>query len=123
MPTIEMESKKIPRDLHIMQHIFRGKIHFPIVKSIANTDTALLLGQHIVYSCLEGIDCKKSLLVNTEIGHVQHYRKSCPLSMEKSENCEKLKLKEYIVKDIGIWKYLETVIKNTNIILRNIDFY
>lgn len=119
-----MESKNIPKELHIMQHIYRGKIHFQMIKSIANTDTALLLGQHFVYSCLEGIDCMKSLMVNTEIGHTHHYRKSCPLRKSfGEESCEKIKLKEYIVKDIVIWKHLETVIKNTNIVLRNIDFY
>ena len=126
MPTTKIESKNTTRELHMMQHIFRGQINFPIIKCIVNTDTALLLGQHSVYSCLEGIDCKKSLMVNTEIGKCHHYRKSCPLTTNRrfgEKNCEKLKQKEYFVKDIGIWKHLKTVIKNTNIILRKIDFY
>ena len=125
MPKIGNESRNIPNELHIMQHIFRGKIPFPIIKCISNTETALLLGQHNVHSCLEGIDCQKLIMLNTTIGKNHHYRKSCPLTTNRrfgEKNCEKLKLKEYFVKDVGIWKHLETVVKNTNIALRNIEF-
>ena len=104
MMNIRNESTNVPKELHIMQHIYRGIIHFPIIKCISNTDTALLLGQHSVHSCLEGIECNKLLMVNTTIGKTHHYRKSCPLTTNRrfgEENCEKLKLKEYVVKDIG----------------------
>ena len=124
MTNIGNESTNVQKELHIMQHIYKGKIHFPIIKCISNTDTALLLGQHKVYSCLEGIKCHKLLMVNTTIGQSNHYRKSCPVRANGrfGKNCEKLKHKEYVVKDIGIWKHLETVVKHTNIALRNIEF-
>ena len=119
--SIGNESSNIPASLHMMQHVFRGRNHFPIVKSIINTDTALMLDQHKVMYCLEGIDCNKLFVVNTKIGQLHHYRRSCPLGRNYGdENCEKLKHPENIVKDTEVWTHLETVIKNTNIALKSI---
>merc|ERR1719431_168188 len=42
MPTIGNESRDVPTDLHMMQHIYRAKVHFPIPKSISNTETVLI---------------------------------------------------------------------------------
>ena len=122
MPTIGNESANVPTSLHIMQHIFRGKHHFNIVKSISNTDTVLLLDQHKVSQCIEGIDCEKTVLVSPSIGQMHHYREICPLGRSYGdENCKKLKLKKNIVKDTGVWRHLETVVNNINIALKKIN--
>ena len=122
MPTIGNEYDTVPSSLHMMQHVYRGRHHFDIVKSISNTDTALLLTQHMVSQCVEGVNCDKSFMVSPKVGHNQHYRVNCPLGRNYGDkNCENLKLEEYIVKDTGVWKHLETVVKNTNSALKNIS--
>ena len=120
MPTIGNESKDIPTDLHMMQHVYRGKIHFPVSKSISNTDTALILGQHEIYSCLEGISCVK-FDVDTQVGHNQHYRKQC-LRKGKEKECEDMQHREHMVKDTRVWTHLETIVKNTKLAMQTIDF-
>ena len=124
MPTIGNESSNVPKSLHMMQHIFRGNHHFDIVKSISNTDTALMLDQHKVNQCIEGIDCEKTFLVNPKIGHTHHYREICPGDRRSygDKNCAKIKLKKNIVKDIGVWRHLETVVSNVNMALKEINF-
>ena len=120
MPTIGNDSKNVPTDLHMMQHVFRAKIHFPVPKSISNTDTALILGQHEIYSCVEGVSCIK-FDVDTEVGHNQHYRKQC-LRKGKEKECEDMKLREHIVKDARVWTHLETIVRNAKIALQTINF-
>ena len=125
MPTIENESDiTVPSSLHMMQHVFRGRFHFDMVKSIINTDTALMLTQHMVSLCVEGVHCDKSFIINPKIGQTQHYRESCPLGGKYNDgerNCENLKLEKNIVKDTGVWKHLETVVNNTDTALKNIN--
>lgn len=121
MPTAGNESSNVPRSLHMMQHVFRSKKHFSVGKSIFNTDTALIITQHIVKFCLEGIKCKRVLNVNTKIGQLQHYRKSCPMGKRfVLDKCEKNT--KNIVMDTRVWRYLETVIINSKIALENIKF-
>ena len=119
MPTIGNDSENIPTDLHMMQHVFRAKIHFPVPKSISNTDTALILGQHEIYSCLEGVSCVK-FDVDTEVGHNQHYRKQC-LRKGKEKECEDMKHREHMVKDARVWTHLETIVRNAKIALQTIN--
>ena len=94
-----------------------------MVKSIINTDTALMLTQHMVSLCVEGIHCDKSFIIDPKIGQNQHYRVSCPMGRRYGDkNCKSLKLEKNIVKDTGVWKHLETVVKNTHTALKNINF-
>ena len=57
--------------------------------------------------------------VDPEYGQLQHYRKDCAKKIG-SKRCDKLKTK--IVKDTRVLRHLETVIKETNIALENINF-
>ena len=121
MPTAANESSNVPRSLHMMQHVFRSKKYFSVGKSISNTDTALIITQHLVLFCLEGIKCKRQLNVNPKIGQLQHYRKSCPMGKKfVLEKCDK-NTKNPVL-DTGVWRYLETVIENSKIALENIKF-
>ena len=105
----------------MMQHVFRSKKYFSVGKSISNTDTALIITQHLVLFCLEGIKCKRQLNVNPKIGQLQHYRKSCPMGKKfVLEKCDK-NTKNPVL-DTGVWRYLETVIENSKIALENIKF-
>ena len=114
MLTNETEIANIPRTLHMMQHTYRVETHLPIIKSISNTDTALLIDQHFVHSCLEGINCNKRFMVTTKVAQLQHYRKSCQKKVETK--CEKINH----VRDTRIWRHLETVVENMNMALKNI---
>ena len=116
MPSIGNESDTVPNSLHMMQHIYRGRYHFDMVKSIINTDTALMLTQHMVSLCVEGIHCDKSFIIDPKIGQNQHYRESCPLGGKYNDgekNCENLnELKEEITwvwTDLNLDKNLATV--------------
>ena len=122
MPTIGNESANVPKSLHMMQHVYRGNHHFDIIKSISNTDAALVLDQHKVSQCIEGIDCDKTFLVNPKIGQMHHYREICPLGRSYGDkNCKKLELKKNIVKDTGVWRHLDTVVSNVNMALKKIN--
>ena len=114
MLTNGTKNANIPRTLHMMQHTYRIETHLPIIKSISNTDTALLIDQHFVKSCL--VSCNRSFIVTTEVAQLQHYRKSCQKKV-KTE-CEQINH----VKDTRIWRHLETIVKNMNIALNNIIF-
>ena len=72
-----------------------------------------------VSTCIEGILCEE-FDVDTEVGHLQHYRKGCPDIGDGL--CGNLKLAEYMVKDTRVWRHLDTILKNTNLALKSINF-
>ena len=111
MPTIG-ENSKIPSYLHLMQHVYRSKTFEGNTKSISNTDTVLTISAHRHNLCLKGISCQFS---GEKLANCQHYRKDCAHSKEK---CDELKATS--IKDTRVWRYLESVIENTNIALQNI---
>ena len=116
MPTVGNDSG-VPSYLHMMQHVYRSKIYQPRVKSIVNTDRALLIKQHTHIRCLDGIACKRTI-VKPKIAQTQHYRKG-----PKEPKLKKLtQSKKNILKDTRILRNLETVMKNTKIALQNIIF-
>ena len=57
--------------------------------------------------------------VDQKYGQLQHYRKDCAKKMSRKQ-CDKLKTN--IVKDSRVLRHLETVIQETNIALKNINF-
>ena len=68
---------------------------------------------------MEGVTCE-SHSVAPSMAHSQHYRADCPGSLRKK--CQ-LTFRDHIVKDARVWRHLETVVKNTNIALENIEFH
>ncbi len=118
MPTIGNKSQ-VPSELHMMQHVYRSKIYEIRTKSISSTDTVLTVHQHSHYSCLEGVTCMRTE-VSPKIGQSHHYRKNCHTRKSKENRCAKSE--ESIVKDTRVLRYLKSVIQNTDIALKNINF-
>ena len=117
MPTIG--NKSVPSYLHMMQHVFRSKIYQSRVKSIINTERALIIGQHTHIRCLDGIACKRTI-VEPKIAQSQHYKKEPKEPQFKFKKLKKSK--KNIVIETRILRNLETVMKNTKITLANIFF-
>ena len=109
----------MPPGLHMMRHVVRSREYSHHTKCFVNTDTALSLTQHSVATCLEGVACDKKYLVEPGLAHTQHYRSSCPQGV--SEECQ-TRYRDHVVTDTRVWRHLDTVVKNTNIALENIDF-
>ena len=114
MSTIGRNSQ-VPSYLHMMQHVYRSKNFEGNTKSISNTDTVLTISAHRHVLCLKGISCKRS--VENE-ANTQHYRKDCASNKFSQKKCEELKATT--IKDTRVWRHLETVKENTNIVLQNI---
>lgn len=67
------------------------------------------------FSCLQG--CTQ-LIVNENVGHIQHYRENCHVADEK---CESYKNKTVV--DKSIWSVKDKVIENVNGALYDLDLY
>ena len=111
MPT----ESKLPSYLHLMRHVYRSKTFEGNTKSIINTDTVLTVSAHRHLLCLKGISCKRSV---ENLANTQHYRKDCASHKFSKKRCDELKATT--IKDTRVWKHLDTVIENTNIVLQNI---
>ena len=114
MSTIGRNSQ-VPSNLHMMQHVYRSKSYEGNTKSISNTDTVLTISAHRHVLCLKGISCKRSV---ENVANTQHYRKGCASNKFSNKKCDELKATT--IKDTRVWRHLETVKENTNIVLQNI---
>ena len=59
-------------------------------------------------------------MVDTKLAQLHHYRRECSTDIYSDAKCGKISA--MIVKDTRVYSHLETVIKNTNIALKNIIF-
>ena len=111
--SLEVE-KDIPQWLHIMNHVH--KIVAPPgsnIKSFQSTKKTLVIHNHRALSCLG--PCKEHN-VNSSLGQLNHYRKSCPES--SSWNCRESEEKEM---DTAVWMIKDQVIANSLAALRKIN--
>ena len=111
MPT----ESEIPSHLHMMQHVYRSKTFEGNTKSISNTDTVLTVNPHRQTRCLKGISCQRFV---ENVANTQHYRRDCASHKFSKKRCDELKTNT--IKDTRVWRHLETVKENTNIVLQNI---
>ena len=76
-----------------------------------------------MFKLFEGFPKGKTCLkkkVDPKLAQLHHYRKECSTDIYSDVKCDKLSAT--IIKDTRIYLHLETVIKNTNIALKNINF-
>ena len=66
---------------------------------------------------LSAVSLQTLCSLNTE-ANTQHYRKDCASNKFSQKKCDELKATT--IKDTRVWRHLETVKENTNIVLQNI---
>ena len=101
------QSESVPPHLHMMSHVHRTLDYTPSnMKCFSNTETARTLTQHSVASCLEGVRCSVEV-VDTGLAQSHHYREEC----YNEDTCD---MKNDVVEDSRVLRYLHQIVKNTN---------
>ena len=113
----------IPSYLHMLQHVYRSANYTKkgqYVKSFHNPEKVLTVHNHYPLACIGGGCGKsKSFNVETDLGHLQHYRSDCVSALKKS--CEE-DFKSVSVFDSTIWRWKEPVIEKTTDALLKLGF-
>lgn len=111
------QSNEIPEYMHILRHIYRTqnftKPKF-FVKSFHNTENVLTLHNHFPLHCLNGA-CR-STEIPIHLGYLHHYREDCVSELKAT--CENLK--KNTIRDDGVWRFKEELIKNVEKTLREL---
>ena len=113
----------IPSFLHMLQHVYRSGNYTKkgqYVKSFHNPEKVWTVHNHYPLACIGGGCGKsKSFNVETDLGHLQHYRSDCVSALKKS--CEE-DFKSVSVFDSTIWRWKEPVIEKTTGALLKLGF-
>ena len=113
--------KDIPPYLHMMQHVYRSANYTKpgqYIKCFHDPGRVLILHNHFPLGCLGGV-CT-SYPVDTDVGHLQHYRADCVNTLKKS--CADT-YKNVSVLDDSIWRYKEEVVAKTTDVLSRLGFF
>ena len=107
------QSESVPPHLHMMSHVHRTRDFTPSnMKCFSNTETARTLTQHSVASCLEGVECSEEV-VDTDMAQSHHYREQC----YNEDTCH---MKNDVIEDSRVLRYLDQIVNNTNRAIENI---
>lgn len=109
----------IPKYMHILQHVYRTENYTKpkyYVKSFLNTEEVLAVHNHFPMYCLSG-SCK-TVAIDTDYGHLQHYRSDCVIDLKKT--CEELKRSK--VMDDRVWQYKKELIDVVNRDLKELGY-
>ena len=108
LDTMTVSDGDLSDGLHMLHHINRSSEYIKPVnyydKTIFNPDTVLLVHNHYPLSCLGG-KCL-SHPVSPSLGHVHHYRASCPASLRSQ--C----INNSVVTDTSLWRWRQEMITN-----------
>lgn len=113
-------NKDIPRYMHMLQHVRRAANYTKpnqYVKCFHDPESVLTLHNHFPLACLGGV-CK-SYPIETDDGHLQHYRADCVKTLKKS--CEEFR--EHQMEDTTIWKWKEELVQRSIQTLDRLGFF
>ena len=108
----------IPKEFHMMRHVYRSaKYNAPgaNVKSFHNPEKVLTLHNHLPHAVFP--NTKRTFSVDSEIGHLQHYRTWC------ANYLSKVCAKDFManpLRDTTIWRWKEQVIANVPLVLSEV---
>ena len=112
----------IPDHMHMLRHVYRSP-HRKAgagIKCFHNPEKVLTVHNHYPLACIGGGCGKsKSFNVETDLGHLQHYRSDCVSALKKS--CEE-DFKSVSVFDSTIWRWKDSVIEKTTDALLKLGF-
>lgn len=111
----------IPKNLHMMKHIFRSQDFLPtdtITKCFVRTQQALTVRNHGPHRILAPNGTLKCY-VPVKIGYILHYRDQCKAEV-KFMNQKCLTFTEKLIKDTTLWKYLDQVRNSVKVV--NLQF-
>jgi hypothetical protein len=109
----------IPRYLHMLQHVYRSRNYTKpgqYVKCFHNTERVVSLHNHFPLNCFGSCT---TYSINTDLAHLQHYRKDCVGPLKNS--CKDFRA--YTTRDATIFKYKEELIKRTTDVLNKLEFF
>ena len=108
------QSESVPPHLHMMSHVHRTRDFTPEnMKCFSNTEVARTLAQHSIASCVEGVRCSVEVM-DTAIAQSHHYREEC----YNEDTCH---MKNDVIEDSRVLRYLDTILENTNKAIENIN--
>lgn len=113
-------NKDIPKFMHMLQHVYRAQNYTKpnqYVKCFHDPESVLTLHNHFPLACLGGV-CK-SYPIETEDGHLQHYRADCVKTLKKS--CEEFR--EHQTQDQTIRKFKEELVQRSIKTLDQLGFF